>query len=279
VWFKDINETAISIVRTKDKGYLVAGNCYTSLSSNDLWIVKFDKSGKYVFNCRMGGKGNDQLTFMKPLSDPPAQDKFILTGFTNSVGKTPFSMFTLRFNLEPDMISVDWGNAYELNGTGYAYSVDQMADGSFVLAGSCHMPQTNSLDAIILKLNSNNGSPIWPTGYGGTSYDDKFLYVQKTSKGCVVGGYNRSFPTRPYHNPFTGIKTEYHNVWVMNLNNKGKIDGDDKCMRRRVRDPILYGLPFDPACKGQPDVKDPNLEVTEIESIAFNPELGSKLLC
>ena len=164
------NETAISIARTVGGGYIVAGNLSTQLGDNDLWILELDSFGNLGSNTRIGGQGNDQVTSMVLTSNHSPDPAFVLAGFTNSVGDGSFNMFAAKCQFiapQPPLlarIGVLWGKAYELYGPDYGYSIDQTTDGDFVLAGSCYMPQTNSLDALILKLRSADGSFIWSRG-------------------------------------------------------------------------------------------------------------------
>ena len=62
--------------------------------------------------------------------------------------------------------TVDWQKTYGGTSYDYAYSIQQTADGGYIVAGHTQfMVQAN--DAWVLKLNSD-GTVAWQKTYGGT---------------------------------------------------------------------------------------------------------------
>jgi hypothetical protein len=157
-----------------------------------------------------------------------------------------------------------------------------MKNGDLVLAGSGLTSLTNSLDALILKLDSSDGSVksnliCYGNAYGGNDLDDGFYSVQKTTNdGFVVGGYNESFPAGGFGN-----------IWVMSLDKNGDIDqkNDASCMQHGV-DIEGYILDWTFGCLsgfldlgGKIEERKPGLVPKEITSICTPFELHSILLC
>jgi hypothetical protein len=96
-------------------------------------------------------------------------------------------------------------------GTDAAYSVQQTADGGYVVAGYTTSFGAGRADVWVLKLNSWGGVE-WQKAYGG-DYDDEARSIQQTSDGgYIVGGFTNSFD---------GIGGEF---LVLKLNSIGSVE-------------------------------------------------------
>ena len=280
-------ETAISMVRTEAGDYLVAGNLYTPEFGYNPWIVELRSSdGSLIRHARIKGSGdNTQVTSIKDISDPTSKNMFVITGFTNSKnskGDGSFNMFAVKLKLDATGLSMGWKVAYQHSGQDYSYSIDQTQNGDLILVGSGSKSQTNSLDALILKLDPSDGSVkyhliCYGNAYGGNDLNDGFYSVQKTiNDGFVVGGYNESFPA-----------DDFKNIWVMSLDKNGDIDkkNDSSCMQYQV-DIEGYSVDWQFGClSGFVDLgskieeRKPGLIDKEITSFCTLFELQSILLC
>ena len=247
----------------------------------DPWIVELKNNGDLKSQAKIQGSGNNnQVTSMIRVSDPASKDMFAITGFTNSKnskGDGSFNMFAVKLEIHATGFYIKWSQAYQHSGPDYSYSIDQTADGDLVLAGSGFMSKTNSLDALILKLDPSNGSVKFSIGYGGVyggkALDDKFYSVQKTKdSGFVVGGYNESFPDKGYTN-----------AWVMSLDKNGNIDKKDdaSCMLFGI-DLKEYPLDWTFQCLSgyKPiEVKPTSVAPEAIKSTVSGVEIRSIRLC
>jgi hypothetical protein len=85
-----------------------------------------------------------------------------------------------------------WAKTYGGSSTDGAYSVQQTADGGYIVAGYTDSFGAGSYDYWVLKLSST-GSVMWQKTYGG-EYDDYAYSVEQTSDGgYIVAGYTASF--------------------------------------------------------------------------------------
>jgi hypothetical protein len=99
--------------------------------------------------------------------------------------------------------------AYTYGGTDWDYtsSVQQTADGGYIVAGGTQPIGTSKTDAWILKLDSN-GSVSWQKSYGNFNADYAYSIQQTSDGGYIVAG-------------FTILNTL--DMWVMKLTGDGNV--------------------------------------------------------
>ena len=111
--------------------------------------------------------------------------------------------------------AIEWQKSYGGSGSDYANSLQQTADGGYIIAGdteSVNGDVTDNLgfsDGWLIKLNAS-GTVEWQKTIGGSSYDYAKSVLQDTNGNYVVGGYSYTVAGgRDY--------------WVVKLNASGDI--------------------------------------------------------
>ncbi len=103
-----------------------------------------------------------------------------------------------------------WSKTYGGNNNDFAPSSQKTADGGIIIAGKTDSFGAGSLDAWIVKLNSD-GTVEWQKAYGGSGYD-YVHFIQPTSDGGYIAvGYTTSFGAGQV------------DVWILKLNPDGTI--------------------------------------------------------
>jgi hypothetical protein len=88
-----------------------------------------------------------------------------------------------------------WTRTYGGSSTDWAYSVQQTADGGYILAGFTYSfgAGTSTYPNMYLVKTNNLGDTLWTRTYGGSNYDYATSVQQTADGGYIVAGYTESF--------------------------------------------------------------------------------------
>jgi len=198
------NDYANSIQQTADGGYIVAG--YTSSNDgdvsgnhggNDMWVVKLNNAGIIQWQKTLGGSGDDVANYVQQTAD----GGYIVAGYTYSNdgdvsgNHGHADAWVVKLNSAGN---IQWQKALGGNNNDAANSVQQLADGGYILG--CTAISENNGDVIlshgaaegwVVKLSSA-GVIEWSLCLGGQSWDYARQVQQTTDGGFVMGGYTFS---------------------------------------------------------------------------------------
>lgn len=105
-----------------------------------------------------------------------------------------------------------WARTYGGSGGDTFYSVQQTADGGYILAGTNNCFGYSGYDGWCLKVDAS-GNRVWENIYGGTS--DDFLYGARVTAdgGCILAGYTTSFGNGGWDAWCLKLDASGHTVW------------------------------------------------------------------
>jgi uncharacterized delta-60 repeat protein len=151
-----------------------------------------------------GGTGYDSARSAQQTSD----GGYVVAGVSTSFGTGSRDAWVLKLNSTG---GVDWQKLY--NGSNYdeADSVQQTADGGYIVAGYTYSFGAGNDDVWVLKLNATGGTE-WQKSYGGSGYDGARSVQQTSDGGYVVAGFTSSF----------GVSSD--DIWILKLNSTGGVD-------------------------------------------------------
>ncbi len=194
---------ANSIQQTADSGYIVAGSSRSNdgdVSGNhgsyDYWIVKLKKTGAIQWQKSLGGSNVDEATSIQQTTD----GGYIVAGysFSNDGDVTGhhsnYDYWIVKLKKSG---AIQWQKS--LGGIGYdeAYSIQQTADGGYIVAGASTSNDGDvsgnhgSNDYWIVKLNKT-GAIQWQKSLGGSSNDYAYSIQQTADGGYIAAGYSGS---------------------------------------------------------------------------------------
>jgi len=236
------SDIAYSIQPTTDYGYImvggtrsndgdVSGNHYVGLS--DFWVVKLDAVGSMQWQKCLGGSGEDYASSVQQTMD----GGYIVAGYTGMNGGdvSGHHGYSDAWVVKLDAVgSMQWQKCLGGSGMDHAYSIQQTADGGYVVAGDTDSNDGDvsgnhlglygnpSPDFWIVKLDSI-GAIQWQKCLGGSSFDFARSIQQTADGGYIVAGYTVSND---------GDVSGYHggyDFWVVKLDAVGSMQWQ-KCL-------------------------------------------------
>src|SRR4030067_414816 len=164
----DIDQ-ANSVYQTSDGGYIVAGCTYScGAGSGDVWVLKFNTDGSLAWQKTYGGINKECAYSIQQVDDDAdgqKDDGYIVTGHSDSYG-IGGDFWVLKLNNDG---SVAWQKIYVHDGRDEPWSVQQTAEGGYIVTGPTRSAETGD-DIWVLKLGSD-GSVVWQKKYGGGGAD------------------------------------------------------------------------------------------------------------
>ena len=200
------DDEAYCVRQTADGGYIVAGttNSFGTIGY-DIWLLKLYANGSIAWSKTYGGSYDDKAYSVQQTTD----GGYIVAGSTNSFdGGSYDHAWLLKLNSTG---GITWQNTYGGYRNDEASSVQQTADGGYIVAGDTNSSGAGYDDFWVFKLNSN-GSLVWSYTYGGASdYDDAYSIEQTADGGYIVAGTTYSFGAGS------------GDFWLIQLNSVGQI--------------------------------------------------------
>ena len=173
------NDQARAIVQTFDDGYAVIGSTENYDGNTDVYLMKVDVNGSFLWAKRYGGYGMDGGEDIIQTPD----SGFAIVGYGQP--NNNYDVFFIRTDKNGDTLYTRYfgGNDWDLG-----YSIQFTSDNGFLLAGETH--DAGNSKGYLIKLNSK-GKTIWTKTFGGNGLDkfedviitmaDEYLMAGETS--------------------------------------------------------------------------------------------------
>jgi hypothetical protein len=148
VWHKTFGDSTVSefgnsVQQTSDGGYVIAGG--TGLG---VWLVKTDASGNKAWDKTLGGQmSGGQGNSIRQT----AEGDYIVAGYVHSATMR-LDFVLLRTDASGNLI---WNKTFGTPNLDIGASVQQTADGGFIMTGESHPNDASSCDAWLIKTGAN----------------------------------------------------------------------------------------------------------------------------
>jgi len=206
-------ETAQSVIHTKDGGYAILGYSKStdgdltdkSIPVNDYWVLKLDEEGNVAWSNTYGGSKDDRGQSIIQTSD----GGYAVAGYAMSDDgdATNNEGYHDNWILKLDELGViEWEKSFGFSGHDHSYDLLQTADGGFFFAGFLDI--TAALDdGTYYKGNyltrhgvgefwgtkiDANGNLEWRSYYGGTNNDRAHAVIEADDGSFVMAGFSES---------------------------------------------------------------------------------------
>jgi hypothetical protein len=203
--------TLYDIVRLPDGDFIAAGwsTAKENNENDDGWILRFNVSGRIIWNRRITSEGHERFYFAKLL----AQDR-ILTGGRiqkHRGSDARIEGLAVIVDARDGSFSADQIRRYGLaeRSKGAFLSAEQMDDGDIAFGGWSTDPRNGMDDVWILRTKSS-GEILWTETYGANGTDMVRSVVSLADGGLLAIGRS------------TGVGQNTTGGFVMRLNSIGK---------------------------------------------------------
>ncbi len=203
----DGGDSAYSIQQTKDGGYIVAGRTGSFGTSYDAWVLKLRPYGTVEWQKTYGGADWDVANSIQETRD----GGYIVAGETESFAAGELDVWVLKLRANG---IVEWQKVYGGGSYDVATSIQQTADGGYVVAGHTYSFGVGGGDAWVLKLRPD-GTVEWEKTYGGVHHDTADAIQQTTDGGYIVAGFTESFGAGADEKP---------DAWLLKLRTDGSVE-------------------------------------------------------
>jgi len=172
-----------SVIQTSDSGYIIAGSIFVSaLRGYDVVLIKTNSAGDTMWTKAIGDTSDERGNSIEQTTD----GGFIITGYTKSFGAGNYDIYLIKTDSNGTIL---WTKTFGGSGYDYGNSVQQVADGGYIITGQCGGGYP---DAILIRTDSA-GNLVWSKTYGGTATDVGLSVEQTADGGYIVAGETFSF--------------------------------------------------------------------------------------
>lgn len=173
------------IERTKDGGYAVTGWIESGGEGPDVFLARYDGGGNRLWLKTYRGNGYNDAHCVREVSG----GGFIIAGETKSKNGYDHDVYVVRTDEKGDLV---WEKTFGGERCDYAWSVLQVNDGGYILAGGTESFGEGIYDVYLIKLDSSGGE-TWEKTYGGAGSDCSYAILQLDDGGYLVVGNAESF--------------------------------------------------------------------------------------
>ncbi len=195
-------DVGYDVKQTLDGGYIIAGSTSSFGQGNtDFYLLKLDSMGQKRFEKSFGGYNNEIARSIVQLSD----SGYVMTGYTSSFGIGGYDIFLIKTDKNGNLL---WQKTIGGNDWDFAYSVDTILGGGFIITGTTYSFGNGNADGYVIKTDVN-GDTLWTKTYGGVKDDELKSVIQTLDGNYALTGYTKSY------NDSLG------DIWVLKINQTG----------------------------------------------------------
>ncbi|PCH92466.1 MAG: hypothetical protein COB85_08120 [Bacteroidetes bacterium] len=179
-------------IEASDGGYIIVGSSQSDANYFNIYVVKTDVNGNYMWANEYGGGGSAH-EFGYSIKET-YDNGFIILGMTEAYavpgcGIPCPDVFLIRIDSIGDVL---WSKAIGGAQEDYGYDVQETSDSGFIVTGYTKSFGAGNADVYLIRTDMN-GDTLWTRTYGGTDKDYGHSVQQTSEGGFIVTGYTKSY--------------------------------------------------------------------------------------
>ena len=196
------SDWAQSVQQTADGGFIITGDTWSyGNGSSDVWLIKTDPAGVELWSRTFGGSNADYGFSVQQTTD----GGFIITGQTASYGNGSTDVWLIKTD---NAGTEQWSRTFGGSDRDTCLSVQQTADGGFIVTGYTQSYGNGSTDVWLIKTD-DAGTELWSRTFGGSESDWAYSVQQTADGGFIITGGTKSFGNGDY------------DVWLIKTDSEG----------------------------------------------------------
>lgn len=183
------NEEAKDVAVTAE-GFAIVGNTESYGEGRwDIWLLRIDNEGNEIANHTYGGKDNEMGNAVITTSD----GGMLIGGYSYSFAAGSLDAWIVKIDKDG---KEQWNKSFGGLSTDEAFSLLEVADGSFIMAGYTEVYEPNSNyenistegHNVFLVKTDASGKKMWERSIGGDNNQKAFALVEAPDGGLVLVG-------------------------------------------------------------------------------------------
>ncbi len=176
---------------------------------HDVYILRTDGKGNPLWETIFGGPSCDYAWNIQQLPD----GNLIMAGGTESYGAGLYDVYLVKMDPEGNVL---WEKTYGGAASDCGYSLLQLADGGFLIAGNAESYGNGNPDVYLLRTDAA-GEQIWQKTYGGSGSDYGWFLLEAPDAGYAIAGEKE----------VTGEQGAYLVPYLLRVDAEGQLLGEN----------------------------------------------------
>jgi len=181
------DDRGYSVQQTADGGYVITGTANSDSLGyiGDVWLIKTDSLGNEMWNKTFGGTDYDWGHSVQETSD----SGYVIIGSTKSYSAGGSDVWIIKTDFSGNKL---WDKTFGGSSNDYGSSVQQTADGGYIIAGTTSSYGLGPDDVWLIKTDSF-GNELWNKTFGGNSWDRGYSVRETSDNGYIIAGSTHSY--------------------------------------------------------------------------------------